>query len=231
MTMDRIEGRNARRVRAGPGQDEDKDRDTRTRILAAATEHFAQYGYEGARTQAIADAAGVNKAMLYYHFRGKRHLYRQTLKTHFHEIVMEVFPSFTDTTRDPGLRIVGIVRAYQSFLRDHPHMRALMLRELAVGAGGLHETLDELRREFPFINPQKMLEGLQEMMERGQLHAADPRQVFLHLVSLAIFPHIARPLIEYLWDLGPDEMDRLLEERPAAVSALLEQGLIRREVS
>ena len=40
---------------------------TITLILDAATRIFAQYGFDGARMDAIAKAAGINKATIYYH--------------------------------------------------------------------------------------------------------------------------------------------------------------------
>ena len=52
------------------------------RILAAAAAEFAERGFGGARVDRIARRARVNKAMLYYHFRSKRELYRTLLRWH-----------------------------------------------------------------------------------------------------------------------------------------------------
>jgi AcrR family transcriptional regulator len=46
----------------------------REKILDAAEAEFAHRGFEGARIDAIAEAAGVNKALIYYYFKGKRAL-------------------------------------------------------------------------------------------------------------------------------------------------------------
>src|SRR5580698_5141152 len=59
--------------------------ETRAAILAAAADAFAQAGFAGARTDAIAAAAGVNKAMLYYHFKSKSRLYEAVIEDHFKE--------------------------------------------------------------------------------------------------------------------------------------------------
>ena len=53
---------------------------TRARILAAAIHEFSQNGLAGARTEQIAEAAGVNKALLYYYFRAKMRFMRRRLK-------------------------------------------------------------------------------------------------------------------------------------------------------
>ena len=55
--------------------------DTRAAILAAAEQIFAKAGLDGARTDAIAAAAGVNKALLYYYFKSKDGLYEAVSRT------------------------------------------------------------------------------------------------------------------------------------------------------
>src|SRR5271165_3785132 len=57
--------------------------ETRAAILAAAAEDFAQSGPAGARTEAIAAAAGVNKALLYYYFKSKSGLFEAVVDDHF----------------------------------------------------------------------------------------------------------------------------------------------------
>src|ERR1700757_4844350 len=56
---------------------------TRAAILNAAITEFAQEGVAGARTDAIARAAKVNKALLYYYFKDKEPLYGAALDTVF----------------------------------------------------------------------------------------------------------------------------------------------------
>src|SRR5437588_9976060 len=53
---------------------------TKERILAAALLEFSEKGIAGARVDAIAARAGVNKRMLYYYFGSKDDLYRAVLR-------------------------------------------------------------------------------------------------------------------------------------------------------
>ena len=53
----------------------DRSSETRSRILEAALREFSSLGLAGARMDQIASAAGVNKALLYYHFDSKENLY------------------------------------------------------------------------------------------------------------------------------------------------------------
>src|SRR3984885_9860485 len=53
---------------------------TREKILAAALTEFSARGFAGARVDAIARRARVNKRMLYYCFGTKQELYREILR-------------------------------------------------------------------------------------------------------------------------------------------------------
>ena len=54
-------------------------------ILNAAMELFAQKGYAGSSIREICRAAGVTKPVLYYHFRGKEHLYKELMLDIFNQ--------------------------------------------------------------------------------------------------------------------------------------------------
>lgn len=54
-------------------------RQSRLLILEAARDEFATRGFAGARTQRIAQRAGVNKQLLFYYFGSKRGLYDAVL--------------------------------------------------------------------------------------------------------------------------------------------------------
>src|SRR5277367_3918030 len=58
----------------------DRADQSRARILHAAIRAFSENGLAGARTEQIAEAAGVNKALLYYYFQGKGALYAAALE-------------------------------------------------------------------------------------------------------------------------------------------------------
>ena len=59
--------------------------ETRAKILGAAERAFAGEGLAGARTDAIAAEAGVNKALLYYYFKSKEALYEAVIEEQLRE--------------------------------------------------------------------------------------------------------------------------------------------------
>ena len=68
-------------------------RDLRTEILVQATPLFIAHGYHGLSMRQIAEAAGVTKAALYYHFQDKEALFLAVLGAHLEkvgEVIREV---------------------------------------------------------------------------------------------------------------------------------------------
>jgi AcrR family transcriptional regulator len=56
------------------------EEETRERIVRGAAQVFAEEGYEGATTRAIADAAGVNEVTLFRHFGNKRNIFTAVIE-------------------------------------------------------------------------------------------------------------------------------------------------------
>lgn len=91
----------------------------KARLIAAAAEHFAEHGFEGASQRAIQRDAGVNSAAVHYYFGSKAALYRGVVEAFLSEIqavrgrrLAEVPAELTG--RD---RLRALVRAYVS-----PHL-------------------------------------------------------------------------------------------------------------
>src|SRR2546427_12083135 len=107
---------------------------TRDALLAAGTELFAERGYDGVPVWAIAQKAGVNKAMINYHFGGKRKLYRAIVSATFGEMVASVERLAESPRPAPeGLREL-IAGAGGIAPRRPPHFCSMMLREGPAGA-------------------------------------------------------------------------------------------------
>jgi AcrR family transcriptional regulator len=106
------------------------------RILAAAAAEFAAYGFAGARVDRIARRARVNKAMLYYHFRGKDDLYRTLLRQTF-ERAAERLRAVAVSRAAPAEKLDRAIEGVAAFVAEHAFFPAIMLREVAEGGAHL----------------------------------------------------------------------------------------------
>ncbi|NKQ56564.1 TetR family transcriptional regulator [Amycolatopsis sp. K13G38] len=107
---------------------------TRARLLATALRLFSEHGVEGTSLQMIADALGVTKAAVYYHFKTKDEITEAVAEPGLRELDQIVTEAAA--MRRPGARIdhllagfVDVVVRYRSLValvsRDPGVMRAL----------------------------------------------------------------------------------------------------------
>src|SRR5882672_2335421 len=95
-------------------------------ILAAAALEFSERGYAGARVDRIARRAGVNKAMLYYHFGSKQALYRALLRQIFSQVA-ERLTTVARSDAAPEQKIEAIIAAMAGFVAEQREFPAIML--------------------------------------------------------------------------------------------------------
>jgi TetR/AcrR family transcriptional regulator len=155
---------------------------TRNALLAAGTALFAERGYEGVPVWLIAQTAGVNKAMVNYHFGGKRKLYLKIVVSTFSEIVSRA-ESLASSSRPAPELLRELVAVVADVATRHPHFAAMMLREVL--AGGKHlepEVVDK---------PVRVLAAVRRIVERGvqegAFRAVDPLLTHLSLVGSLVF--------------------------------------------
>jgi AcrR family transcriptional regulator len=113
---------------------------SRNRVMAAAIAEFAARGFDGATVDRIAARARLNKAMLYYHFRGKAALYREILRDVFAGVAdaVQAIPGASDTPQAKLRRFVETVAA-EAVAR--PHVPSVWLREMADGGRHLDDAI------------------------------------------------------------------------------------------
>ena len=109
---------------------------SRARVFAAAAEEFTQYGFDGAKVDRIAERAGMNKAMLYYHFTDKAALYAEVVGDMFAG-TSAALRALRDAGGPPEAQITGFVDVVAREGQARPHFPALWLRELADGGAHL----------------------------------------------------------------------------------------------
>jgi AcrR family transcriptional regulator len=156
---------------------------TRDALLAAGTVLFAERGYDGVPVATIAQKAGVNKAMINYHFGGKRKLYLAIVGATFDEIAAEVEKVAASPRPAPEALRELIAVVGDMATRRHPHFCSMMLREVV--AGGRHlepELIDK---------PARILGAVQQVVARGvdegDFRPVDPLLTHLSLVGSLVF--------------------------------------------
>lgn len=102
---------------------------TRRALLRAGAELFSERGFDGVPIEEVADRAGVNKALISYHFRGKRGLYVAILESAF-AAMAERLKAIEAGARDAREALHAYVLAFGEMTRESPGFPTLFLREV-----------------------------------------------------------------------------------------------------
>jgi len=118
---------------------------TKDAVFESAATLFASGGFDGVGVDDIARDAGVNKAMIYYHFADKLALYRAVLAEGLGRMGAIVL-SIATAQDAPSTKLDQFIEAFVRMTEQRPWMPALMLREIAEGAPRLDAaTMEHMR--------------------------------------------------------------------------------------
>ncbi len=173
---------------------------TREKILAAALTEFSARGFAGARVDAIARRARVNKRMLYYCFGAKQDLYREILRRKIAERA-----EWLESTPDDFAGMLSHI--YLSGGTDIEFVR-LMEWEATDSAG--KRCIAEAERRALF---EKAVARLGVLQRRGAIpRGANLTQLFISMLSLALFPLVMPQLIRLIHGMEPTD-PRFMRQR------------------
>ncbi len=155
---------------------------TRQRVFAAASTEFAARGFAGANVDRIARAAGVNKAMIYYHFKSKAALYREILRDMFDAVAARL-----EETGGAGVEPAGKIRAFVEAIAHEaearPHFPAIWFREIA--EDGTH--IDDRIASSLGAIIKRLAAIVKEGVKAGTFTPVDPLLVHAGIVGPLLF--------------------------------------------
>lgn len=171
------------RTLASPGRRSARDPSrTREALLAAGTGLFAERGYSAATVDAIARQAGVNKAMINYHFGGKLGLYRAIL-TDTLTVVGDRAGRLAGSRLGADERLRAFVQIFAEMARERPQFPAMVLREVLSGAHRMDERVLALIASLAGIVGEIVRQGIED----GTFRPVDPFLTHLSLAGSLIF--------------------------------------------
>jgi len=189
---------------------------SRDAILKAALAEFAQEGLAGARVDAIAASAGVNKALLYYYFHDKETLYGAVLDRFFIRLTERVMGEL-DGSFPLGERLLRYTCAHFDCVAESPHYAKLFQGELmSAGRGGsAHLTrIAEL-----YIRPiaMRVSELLRQGIAGGEFREVDPFQFAPSIVAINVHYFVIAPVARMLFDRDPFAPEAIRQRRAAVL--------------
>jgi len=144
--------------------------DVRQHIIAVATRLFVSNGYHGISMREIAEAAGVSKAGIYYHFRDKEALFLGVLTANL-ERIGSIIEESRQNEESTEAQVHYFIRGIFALTPEQRAIIRLATQEMA-------HLRPEARQTFASTYRHKFVdrvEGLlREGIERGELRPVDP---------------------------------------------------------
>src|SRR6202789_3202308 len=140
---------------------------TRRNILRAAVHEFSTHGLSGARTDAIAKSAKVNKALLYYYFKDKQALYAAAVEEVSTEVVKNALAAL-DPAYSAGERLLRSAVNHFDRILTQGEFQSLMQQEMVRFRHSDAGSLPLFRTVFkPLI--EKLQQAVTEGIRTGEL--------------------------------------------------------------
>ena len=175
----------------------DVSTERRAQILEAALRVFARKGFAGARTDDIAQEAGVSKGLLYWYFKSKDAIIRALLGVLFEPDLKVLERLVAQRERPAGERLLEVAR---QALDSLPAIESVLpvayeFYALAARPGPVRQALQEYYRRYQTLLAELITQGV----ARGEWQVDDPQEIALGW--LAQFEGLL-----WLWTLRPEEV-------------------------
>jgi TetR/AcrR family transcriptional regulator len=144
-------------------------------ILAAAEAVFAEHGYDRARLEDVAQAVGIRRASLLYHFHDKPTLYAAVLDGMLDDLLSR-HRRVLDGDGPAGVRLEETIDTWLDFTAERPALIRIMLRELANGVSEHSRPFAD--RALPIVT------ALVDVISAGQSEGALRRTTALHVLMI-----------------------------------------------
>lgn len=191
---------------------------TKERILQAAKQEFIFNGFEAARMRSIADRAEVNKGLLHYYFKTKETLVTQIFSETFVELFTDLKRVFT-SSKDIFQKIEEGVAVYIDFIMKNQEMPLFIISEMSRDPKQHLKRMKHSGMTPPFKELAKSIAQSQQLgLIRKDLA---PKQFVLNMISLILFPVLAKPMVQFTHDLSEKEFKVMLEDRKKDVAQFL----------
>ncbi len=200
----------------------DKKKNTEAEILKAAKKIFIEHGFAGARMQAIADEAKINKAMLHYYYRSKKMLFEKIMEGAV-DLMSKQFINALSGTAPVMDKLKILINNYTDTINHNPHIPIFILNEMARNQLYFQTKMQQRLEQNNVF--QDFLLQIAEEQEQGILRPIPVPQFVLTVMSLIIFPHIAKPVFLKIFTLEDDIYTQMMEERKEHIYNVLESAL------
>lgn len=187
----------------------EKDISTEEKIKETARKIFIEKGFGSTRTREIAEAAGINSALLNYYFRSKEKLFEIIMMESVQEMFAFIFETIQNTSTSLSQKIDSIINHYIDIFLRNPNLPLFVLNEI--------QSNPERFMQRSAISHDSLISSpfyleLKEHLDKKNIDII-PLHFFVNMISMSILPVIAKPIVGYLHKMDEEQYIAFIEER------------------
>ncbi|HZD49365.1 MAG TPA: TetR/AcrR family transcriptional regulator [Silvibacterium sp.] len=198
---------------------QDRADQTRKNILRAAIREFSAHGLAGARTDAIAESAKVNKALLYYYFKSKDGLYAAAFEEIATAVVQRSLTALGEG-RSAGERLLRAALDHFDRILTQHEFQSLLQQEMVRFRRGQSGDVPLLVKKVFKPLLVKLEQAVQEGIRTGELCEIDSLQVVYSMLGANVFYFLSAPMMRFALPFNPLAPAALEQRRSAAARFL-----------
>jgi TetR/AcrR family transcriptional regulator len=203
--------------------------ESRAAILQAAVREFSREGVAGARTDAIAQAAGVNKALLYYYFKDKETLYGAVLDQVFGGLKESIQAALSNDL-PPRKKLLAYVGAHFDYIASHPLYPRITQGEMMRAARGKAPQLQRIAKQYLTPVFGRVASMIEEGQATGDFRPVDPMHFVPSMIAVIVFHFINAPVLRMVKGIDPLTPE-LVAARRAAVLDFISAALFTQKAN
>ena len=194
----------------------EKSRDVEKDIIEAARKVFVSKGFSRATMRDIAKEANINIAMLHYYFRSKENLFDIIFEEAFNTILNNIFNAVNNNNNSLFEKIESIITQYITTLIANPYLPNFIFNEITQTPERLGK---KIKDSSIFVEMfKKFSEDIDSEIKNGTIRQINTITLFMNIISMCVFPFLAKPIVTQLFDMNEEQYNILLEARKKIVT-------------
>lgn len=183
------------------------------KIIEAARQVFYEKGYNGAGMREIARKADVNYALLHYYFKTKDKIFEIV----FGEAFAMLFRQLGDALASEANifdKIRLMVAGYVQTAQKYPQLPGFVMNEFAVNFHLMMPVLKKYKEQNHVLHLfDHFYAEIEQAYQCGLIKKVNPKDLCIDILSLSLFPFIAKRCLAELIYEGEESFNQMIEQR------------------
>jgi AcrR family transcriptional regulator len=197
------------------------EQNVENRIIEAARRVFYEKGYNGAGMREIARKAGVNYALLHYYFKTKDKIFEIVFREAFAMLfrqLSEALASEANIFEKIRMMVAGYVQTAQKY----PQLPGFVMNEIAVNFHLMMPVLKKHKEQNHVLHLfDRFYAEIEQAYRCGLIKKVSPKDLCTDILSMSLFPFIAKRCLAELIYEGEESFSQMIEERTEYAASMI----------